>query len=57
VWLTSADSNFLRNGAFMYPNAPFAANTTYRERIAGSYVGGPLELEWTFTTGEARRRF
>lgn len=55
VWLTSADSNFLRNAIMMYANQPFAANTTYRVKITGSYVGGPLALEWTFTTGATNR--
>jgi hypothetical protein len=55
VWLTSAESNFLRNSIMMYGNAPFAAQTTYRVKISGSYVGGPLTLEWTFTTGDASR--
>jgi hypothetical protein len=41
----------------MYGNEPFAAQTTYRVRVVGTYVGGPLELEWTFTTGAAGRRF
>jgi hypothetical protein len=56
VWLTSADSNFLRSAIMMYANAPFEANTTYRVKITGTYVGGPLMREWTFTTG-ARNRF
>jgi uncharacterized protein YkwD len=56
VWLTSADSNFLRNGIMMYGNAPFEADTTYRVKITGTYVGGALTREWTFTTG-ARNRF
>jgi uncharacterized protein YkwD len=55
VWLTEADSSSLRRAVFMYGNAPFEANTTYRVRVVGTYAGGPLELEWTFTTGAARR--
>lgn len=53
VWLTATDSNFLRNGVMMYANKPFTAMTKYRVRVKGSYVGGPLDLEWTFTTGAA----
>lgn len=56
VFLTSADSGFLRNGVMLYSNLEFAEHTTYRVKIAGSYVGGPLELEWTFTTGAAPTR-
>jgi hypothetical protein len=55
VWLTSDDSDFLDNAIMMYANAPFEANTTYRVKIAGTYVGGPLSLEWTFTTGARNR--
>jgi hypothetical protein len=51
VWITPEDSTLLRNGVFIYPYTPFAANTTYRVRVTGTYVGGPLALEWTFTTG------
>lgn len=57
VWLTSADSQFLRDGAMLYANAPFAAQTTYRVHITGTYVGGDLNLEWTFTTGAATMRW
>jgi hypothetical protein len=55
VWLTGADSNFLRNAVMMYPNTPFQPQTTYRVRIVGTYLGGNLDLEWTFTTGEPSR--
>jgi hypothetical protein len=55
VWLTSAESNFLRNSIMMYANAPFEPNTTYRVKITGTYVGGMLMKEWTFTTGERNR--
>jgi hypothetical protein len=44
---------YLINTAFMYGNAPFAANTKYRVKITGTHTGGPLNLEWTFTTGAA----
>ena len=57
VWLTGMDQSstaqFLRNGVMMYPNAPLAAMTKYRVRVKGTYVGGALDLEWTFTTGAA----
>jgi hypothetical protein len=55
VWLTSADSNFLRSAVMMYANAPFQAMTTYRVKITGTYVGGALSREWTFTTGQMNR--
>lgn len=57
VWLDESDSSSLGHAVFMYGNAPFDAQTTYRVRVIGTYVGGPLELEWTFTTGAAGRRF
>jgi uncharacterized protein YkwD len=46
---------FLRNTAFMYGNAPLAANTKYRVKITGTHTGGALNLEWTFTTGAGGR--
>ena len=55
VWLTEADSNFLRSSVMMYGNAPFTAMTTYRVKITGTYVGGALSREWTFTTGQGNR--
>jgi hypothetical protein len=55
VWLTSADSNFLRSSIMMHANARFEPNTTYRMKITGTYVGGALEREWTFTTGAGNR--
>jgi hypothetical protein len=33
--------------------APFEANTTYRVKLSGTYIGGALDMEWTFTTGAA----
>ena len=42
---------------FMYANAPFTANTKYRAKVTGTYAGGMLTKEWTFTTGAASRRF
>jgi hypothetical protein len=46
---------FLKNTAFMYANAPFAANTKYRVKVSGMHTGGAINLEWTFTTGAASR--
>jgi hypothetical protein len=60
VWMDSKSTNvdqgyryYLLNTAFMYGNAPFAANTKYRAKIVGTHTGGALNLEWTFTTGTA----
>lgn len=50
-WLSS----YLSNTVFMY-GAPFEPNTKYRVKIVGTYSGGALNVEWTFTTG-ARRPF
>src|SRR5207344_284649 len=36
VYLTSADSGFLRDDVMIYTNAPFAAGTKYRVSIAGT---------------------
>jgi hypothetical protein len=44
--------SYFTTTALLY-GAPFEANTTYRVRVSGTYVGGPLNLEWTFTTGAA----
>ncbi|MGD8861817.1 MAG: hypothetical protein PVI30_17540 [Myxococcales bacterium] len=55
VWITPADSDLLRNGVFIYPYTPFEPNTTYRVRVTGTYVGGALALDWTFTTGEEQQ--
>ena len=43
----------LTNVVFMYAHLPFAANTRYRVKIAGTYIGGTLSKEWSFTTGAA----
>ena len=50
VFLTSADSGFLKDDVVLYANSPLAAATTYRVQIDGTYVGGTLALDWTFTT-------
>jgi hypothetical protein len=46
----------LTNVVFMYANLPFEANTKYHVKITGTYSGGPLMKEWTFTTGAAPTR-
>ena len=45
--------NYFGNIGFLY-GAPFEANTKYRVKVVGSYSGGPLNVEWTFTTGTKR---
>ena len=49
--------SFLGHTAFMYGNAPFAANTKYHVTITGTHTGGALNLSWSFTTGAATGRF
>ena len=57
VWLDK-NSSQLQSGlqgyfldtAFLY-GAPFAANTKYHVKIVGTYSGGTLDKEWSFTTG------
>jgi hypothetical protein len=44
---------YLNSTAFMYGDAPFAANTKYRVKMVGTHTGGAINLEWTFTTGAA----
>jgi len=56
MWLTGEDpayAQYLRSSVFIFGNMPFAANTKYRVKIVGTFVGGALEREWTFTTGAA----
>jgi uncharacterized protein YkwD len=55
VWLAPASvdaqfKNFLTDVVFMYSDAPLAAATKYRVHIKGTFVGGALDREWTFTT-------
>jgi hypothetical protein len=47
---------YFPNTAILY-GAAFQANTTYRVKIVGSYAGGALNAEWTFTTGASRPSF
>jgi uncharacterized protein YkwD len=63
VWLDSSstlleasDKGFLRSSVFMYANKPFTPNTKYRVKMSGTYAGGTLMKEWTFTTGAAPTR-
>jgi hypothetical protein len=51
VYLTSAESNFLRDAIMIYTNEPFAAGTTYRVTIEGTGLNGQsINRSWTFTT-------
>jgi hypothetical protein len=51
VYLTQADSSFLRDDVVFYTYAPFAAGTTYRVTITGTGFGGAtIDRSWTFTT-------
>jgi uncharacterized protein YkwD len=54
--LSASDKNFLRASVFMYANKPYMPNTKYRVRMSGTYTGGMLMKEWTFTTGAAPTR-
>lgn len=64
VWLDSTATNVdaslkgtLRTVNFMYANKPFLPNTKYRVKMSGTYGGGMVAKEWSFTTGAATRRF
>jgi hypothetical protein len=46
---------YFTNTAMLY-GAAFLPNTKYRVKMVGTYAGGPLNVEWTFTTG-ARKPF
>ena len=53
IWIGSADAaamGLLPNANVMYANAPLTAATRYHVHIAGTYTGGPLALDWDFTT-------
>ena len=54
--LPEDQQSLLRNVVFMYANQPYLPDTTYRVRIAGTYAGGELLREWTFTTGSPLQR-
>jgi hypothetical protein len=49
--VTSGLRGYFTSTAMMY-GAPYEPNTKYRVRIAGTSQGGPLNVEWTFTTGQ-----
>jgi uncharacterized protein YkwD len=58
VWLDStsavvadADRAGYANNPFLYANKPLTPNTKYHVKISGTYAGGSLAKEWTFTTG------
>ena len=42
--------------SLMYVGEPFEPSSTYRVHMVGSSTAGPLDLEWTFTTGEKPTR-
>ncbi|MGD8858413.1 MAG: hypothetical protein PVI30_00275 [Myxococcales bacterium] len=45
--------NYFGNTAFLY-GAPLELSTIYRVKIVGTYAGGALDVERTFTTGSMR---
>lgn len=49
-WLDPATNTLLDRDFVMYANAPLAAATTYRVHIEGTNPGGPVTLDFTFTT-------
>jgi uncharacterized protein YkwD len=60
VWLDSTSTQLdassqqeLKNVVFMYASKPFVAMTKYRVKVSGTFAGGTLSKEWTFTTGAA----
>lgn len=60
LWLDAQSSlvsaglkGYFTDTAFLY-GAPFDANTKYHVKIVGTYGGGALMKEWTFTTGAKR---
>ena len=44
------DSNLLSDAVILYGHEPFEAQATYDVRLAGTYIGGAFDLEWSFTT-------
>lgn len=56
MWLIPAEQDLLRDEVFLYSYAPLEPMTRYRVRIVGTFVGGELNLDWTFETGESRGR-
>lgn len=60
LWLDAASPEidaalkpYFTNAAVLY-GAPFELTTTYRVKIVGTYAGGALSVEWSFTTGSTR---
>jgi hypothetical protein len=58
VWLDAtssvvadADRAGYTNNPFLYANKPLTPTTKYHMKISGTYAGGSLAKEWTFTTG------
>ncbi len=51
--LMSGYQGYFLDTAFLY-GAPFDLNTKYHVKIIGTYTGGALNAEWTFTTGSTR---
>jgi uncharacterized protein YkwD len=51
--LDASDQQFLRNSVFLYANKPFMPMTKYHVKISGTYAGGMLMKEWSFTTSAA----
>lgn len=49
-WLDPATQSLLDRDFVMYANAPLAAATTYRVHVEGSNAGGPVTIDFTFTT-------
>lgn len=48
-----ADTNLGRHAAFLLPNAPLAAGTTYEVRFAGAIDARAVQRTWRFTTRAA----
>jgi hypothetical protein len=48
--LQSGLQGYFYDTAFLY-GAPFAVNTKYHVQIVGTYTGGTLNEQWSFTTG------
>jgi hypothetical protein len=49
----SGFASYFTNTAVLY-GAAFLPNTKYRVKMVGTYAGGALNVEWTFTTGASR---
>lgn len=49
VWI-AGDALLSKSAVVLYAHKPLQAKTTYRVHIKGTFVGGPLDEQWTFTT-------